>query len=98
MTLAHATVSPTGNVITLHSSASVQLTVLGFYAAEHARHAGRVAVFRLLVQVLRYVIFLFYYVTKLRIGGEALACFFFQAEDGIRDYKVTGVQTCALPI
>src|SRR5205807_464685 len=23
--------------------------------------------------------------------------FFFQAEDGIRDYKVTGVQTCALP-
>src|SRR5256885_700017 len=26
------------------------------------------------------------------------AVFFFQAEDGIRDYKVTGVQTCALPI
>ena len=25
-------------------------------------------------------------------------CFFFQAEDGIRDYDVTGVQTCALPI
>src|SRR5256885_493268 len=24
--------------------------------------------------------------------------FLFQAEDGIRDYKVTGVQTCALPI
>src|SRR5205807_4959939 len=24
--------------------------------------------------------------------------FFDQAEDGIRDYKVTGVQTCALPI
>src|SRR6266446_8071579 len=24
--------------------------------------------------------------------------FFFQAEDGIRDYKVNGVQTCALPI
>src|SRR5215467_13977376 len=24
--------------------------------------------------------------------------FFFQAEDGILDYKVTGVQTCALPI
>src|SRR5205807_4203854 len=29
--------------------------------------------------------------------GENLF-FFFQAEDGIRDYKVTGVQTCALPI
>src|SRR5206468_6533446 len=25
-------------------------------------------------------------------------CFFFQAEDGIRDLIVTGVQTCALPI
>src|SRR2546426_1914461 len=31
--------------------------------------------------------------------GEVIHCvFFFQAEDGIRDYKVTGVQTCALPI
>src|SRR6266498_4673487 len=27
-----------------------------------------------------------------------LALFFFQAEDGIRDADVTGVQTCALPI
>ena len=27
-----------------------------------------------------------------------ISIFFFQAEDGIRDYKVTGVQTCALPI
>src|SRR5258707_4845096 len=26
------------------------------------------------------------------------AFFFFQAEDGIRDIEVTGVQTCALPI
>src|SRR5256885_2178354 len=33
-------------------------------------------------------------------GGVAFLSlsFFFQAEDGIRDYKVTGVQTCALPI
>src|SRR5256885_9183878 len=29
---------------------------------------------------------------------RTLLFFFFQAEDGIRDYKVTGVQTCALPI
>src|SRR2546430_7285259 len=28
----------------------------------------------------------------------ALTFFFFQAEDGIRDLTVTGVQTCALPI
>src|SRR3712207_9563747 len=27
-----------------------------------------------------------------------MAVFFFQAEDGIRDIGVTGVQTCALPI
>src|SRR5690606_40894422 len=27
-----------------------------------------------------------------------LFIFFFQAEDGIRDFHVTGVQTCALPI
>src|SRR5205085_4575066 len=28
----------------------------------------------------------------------ACTVFFFQAEDGIRDFTVTGVQTCALPI
>src|SRR5690348_18118443 len=27
-----------------------------------------------------------------------MTSFFFQAEDGIRDGRVTGVQTCALPI
>src|SRR5690606_40925197 len=32
--------------------------------------------------------------TPLRIWPD----FFFQAEDGIRDFHVTGVQTCALPI
>src|SRR2546430_9592032 len=31
-----------------------------------------------------------------RVG--AYSCVFFQAEDGIRDLTVTGVQTCALPI
>ena len=32
-------------------------------------------------------------------GGGGCGCgFFFQAEDGIRDRLVTGVQTCALPI
>src|SRR2546430_7282786 len=29
---------------------------------------------------------------------DSLFVFFFQAEDGIRDLTVTGVQTCALPI
>src|SRR5258707_5320627 len=30
--------------------------------------------------------------------GSLMCVFFFQAEDGIRDIGVTGVQTCALPI
>src|SRR6266496_4611693 len=30
--------------------------------------------------------------------GYVVIVFFFQAEDGIRDLYVTGVQTCALPI
>src|SRR5690606_40076647 len=35
-----------------------------------------------------------------RVGWRLPLCvlFFFQAEDGIRDFHVTGVQTCALPI
>src|SRR5207249_10899805 len=39
----------------------------------------------------------------LSVGGRSVRrvthlVFFFQAEDGIRDRNVTGVQTCALPI
>src|SRR6266403_125640 len=33
-----------------------------------------------------------------RKGAVSCVFFFFQAEDGIRDLYVTGVQTCALPI
>src|SRR2546425_3684733 len=32
------------------------------------------------------------------VDGNSILFFFFQAEDGIRDKLVTGVQTCALPI
>src|SRR2546421_8080354 len=32
------------------------------------------------------------------LNQETRKCIFFQAEDGIRDLIVTGVQTCALPI
>src|SRR5206468_9835734 len=39
-----------------------------------------------------YIDFFMYYDIKI------LYFFFFQAEDGIRDLIVTGVQTCALPI
>src|SRR2546429_5023698 len=31
-------------------------------------------------------------------SDKSIDFFFFQAEDGIRDVAVTGVQTCALPI
>src|SRR2546430_6129632 len=34
----------------------------------------------------------------LRVEEFLVVFFFFQAEDGIRDLTVTGVQTCALPI
>src|SRR5260221_7323308 len=43
----------------------------------------------LLLKFIR-VFFLFFFVSSF--------FFFFQAEDGIRDHCVTGVQTCALPI
>src|SRR5256884_2643927 len=33
-----------------------------------------------------------------RVSATVYLVFFFQAEDGIRDVAVTGVQTCALPI
>src|SRR5260221_9636611 len=32
------------------------------------------------------------------LARDVFRFFFFQAEDGIRDHCVTGVQTCALPI
>ena len=42
-------------------------------------------------EVLIFVFFFFCFVV-------VFCFFFFQAEDGIRDIGVTGVQTCALPI
>src|SRR5438552_870025 len=36
--------------------------------------------------------------TQAQTAGQYFTNFFFQAEDGIRDDLVTGVQTCALPI
>src|SRR5260370_19113720 len=40
----------------------------------------------------------YYSFRDLRHQGLLSFFFFFQAEDGIRDSSVTGVQTCALPI
>src|SRR5215813_10838553 len=41
------------------------------------------------------IVFFFFFFTNM---SDVLLVFFFQAEDGIRDADVTGVQTCALPI
>src|SRR5207302_8121835 len=41
---------------------------------------------------------LFSLMLDLHLDGSFSLFFFFQAEDGIRDFHVTGVQTCALPI
>src|SRR5256886_4120553 len=51
--------------------------------------------------VLRKVKLVVFEVLSVLISGYTLVgvfFFFFQAEDGIRDLTVTGVQTCALPI
>src|SRR5437667_6220523 len=49
---------------------------------------------RLVVSLLSIVVFVVAYVVCFLL----FFFFFFQAEDGIRDRDVTGVQTCALPI
>src|SRR6266536_3258822 len=43
---------------------------------------------------MRYILYFFLFIEQDSIS----LFFFFQAEDGIRDPLVTGVQTCALPI
>src|SRR5688500_2513139 len=58
------------------------LTVFPLVSLNFITHCPVLAFSHLLPQV--YIVFSYF--------------FFFQAEDGIRDYKVTGVQTCALPI
>src|SRR5258706_10632202 len=48
-----------------------------------------------------FVLLLFKQIRTSYISSRCFFCFFFfffQAEDGIRDWSVTGVQTCALPI
>src|SRR5207244_5839435 len=42
--------------------------------------------------------FLHSHLIMMVVTMSTIICFFFQAEDGIRDDLVTGVQTCALPI
>src|SRR5258706_10162585 len=53
----------------------------------------------LLLVLLAHLVFNGYLVFKcLYFSQSSKFFFFFQAEDGIRDWSVTGVQTCALPI
>src|SRR5437773_4618581 len=55
-------------------------------------------VFWFLYQVNALVYFFYFCFLFLRFYVFFVFFFFFQAEDGIRDRDVTGVQTCALPI
>src|SRR5437667_7464713 len=45
-----------------------------------------------------FIFFFIYFSIKINLHVSCYFFFFFQAEDGIRDRDVTGVQTCALPI
>src|SRR5437773_4661303 len=51
-----------------------------------------------MVSMLCFVLILFLFMIFFFVLFFYLFFFFFQAEDGIRDRDVTGVQTCALPI
>src|SRR2546430_7581360 len=42
--------------------------------------------------------FVYKLIISVSLDASCIFFFFFQAEDGIRDLTVTGVQTCALPI
>src|SRR5580693_7012459 len=55
-------------------------------------------VFRLIFYLMFCYYFLVFFIFFFYYSIECFAFFFFQAEDGIRDGTVTGVQTCALPI
>src|SRR4029077_19099970 len=61
-------------------------------------HHLKISMFMLMTQVARSVVGLLMYVGGVFLGQLKPSERFFQAEDGIRDSSVTGVQTCALPI
>src|SRR5256885_6274186 len=83
--------------IGLHDVYYVQ-TPKGEYLDANQVRSGRTAE-QILCEILPRVIRdLYWPKTMTWTGLSGARFFFFQAEDGIRDYKVTGVQTCALPI
>src|SRR5437588_6958172 len=49
------------------------------------------------LELVEHVVSEFAFIVEIRLFADVFF-FFFQAEDGIRDHCVTGVQTCALPI
>src|SRR5437868_8631156 len=60
-----------------------------------------VDLFLVYFEIMRYfavIVFFIFYLDFFYIYIFLFFFFFFQAEDGIRDRNVTGVQTCALPI
>src|SRR5256886_11594458 len=59
---------------------------------------GLQTMYRIFLYVIFTLSYFFLYVVCFIDLGRCSFFFFFQAEDGIRDLTVTGVQTCALPI
>src|SRR5262249_62135364 len=57
-----------------------------------------ICVFLLLISLFNHLPILLVALSRVEGAKTDTALLFFQAEDGIRDWSVTGVQTCALPI
>src|SRR5438132_5050099 len=61
--------------------------------------SSRISIFSMFIRLFfSFLLIFFIFCTSLCFLFFFVFFFFFQAEDGIRDHCVTGVQTCALPI
>src|SRR2546430_8154875 len=71
--------------------------ITGFLTSHHGE-GYRISGYHVLELIRRAVRDFLSLVDDVEMRTETVCFFFFQAEDGIRDLTVTGVQTCALPI
>src|SRR5437762_10982322 len=77
------------------SDLSVSLQITRFVSYFHITHYMFICFLYIFMLYFYYLIFFFFFFF---FYFFVFFFFFFQAEDGIRDTSVTGVQTCALPI
>src|SRR5256885_2771546 len=70
----------------------------GTVTAHRRKVRHLVSMVSILVVIFTFAMYILMSIILIKLFCSFLFFFFFQAEDGIRDYKVTGVQTCALPI